>query len=456
MKADMRERRLGRTMTEGVIWKQLLAFFLPIFFGALFQQLYYITDAIIVGRFAGKEAFGAVDATGNLIKLPLNFFLGISAGASVIISQFYGARDDKKVSLAVQMTAVLTLISGIILSVLGVLLSPAILNAMQTPQDVLPHALDYTRIFFSGMLFSLIYNMGAGVLRAVGDSRRPFHYLIVSCAANVVLDLLFVAVLDWKAAGAAIATVLSQLISAVLVVLSLVRTRGAYRLVLKKLSIDCPMMGDILKTGFPIGIQSSLYPIANIIVQSAINEFGTDAVAAWGVCGKLDFMIWMVMDALNIAISTFVAQNYGARRLDRVRSGVRSCTVMALASIVPLSLLLFIFAEPLGYLFIQDDQVITLSTHLMRWFMTPFYFTYIGGEVLSGAIRGTGESFRPMILTLICSCALRIVWIFTVVPQSRTLDTVIACFPVTWIVTSLAFLVYYKKGKWLKLKDEQI
>jgi putative MATE family efflux protein len=294
--------------------------------------------------------------------------------------------------------------------------------------------------------------MGAGVLRAVGDSKRPFYYLIVSCGINIVLDLIFVALLDMKAAGAALATVLSQLVSAVLVARSLVCSRSAYRLTIKNFRIDWAKTGYMLKVGVPIGIQSSLYSVANIMVQSAINGFGTDAVAAWGVCGKLDFIIWLLMDAMGIAMSTFTAQNYGAGQTDRLRQGVLACTLISLATVIPVSALLFLLAEPLGRLFLDDSGVIGISTHLMRTFMAPLYFTYIGGEVLSGVIRGTGEAFKPMLITLICTCAVRVVWVLTAVPAHHTLDTVIASYPITWIISSTVFVIYYKSGGWLKKK----
>lgn len=446
-------KKLETDMTSGVIWKHLLRFFIPIFLSALFQQIYYITDAFIVGNFAGKEPFGAIDAIGSLIKLPMNFFLGLSAGASVVISHYFGAKDEDNMPSAVQVTAMITLVFGAVLTAVGVIFSPAILTAMKTPEGVFPFAVDYTRIYFSGILFSLVYNMGAGVLRAAGDSKRPFYCLSISCGVNIILDLIFVALLGMRAAGAALATVLSQLVSAVLVTRALICSRASYRLTINNFRVDWAKTGHILKLGIPIGIQSSLYSVANIMVQSAINGFGTDAVAAWGICGKLDFIIWLIMDALGIAMSTFAAQNYGAGRTDRLRKGVLSCTLISFATVAPVSALLFFLAEPLGRLFLDDSRVIEISTHLMRTFMTPLYFTYIGGEVLSGAIRGTGETFKPMLITLICTCAIRVVWVLTAVPIHHTLDTVITSYPLTWIISSLVFVIYYKSGGWLKKKN---
>ncbi len=447
----MKQRHYDVSLTEGTVWKALLLFFVPIFLGAFVQQLYSLADAVILGRFAGKAAFGAVDAIGNLIKLPLNFFLGLSAGASVVISQYYGAGNSQKLSAAVRMTAVVTLFCALAVTVLGIALAPFMLQSMNTPEDMYPNALSYLRISYAGVLFSLTYNMGAGILRAVGDSKRPFYYLMVCCALNIVLDLIFVALLHWEAAGAALGTISSQAVSAVLVCRTIAKDRTAFGRASKRKKSDRPVLSEIVRLGLPLGVQSALYPVANLIIQSAINSHGTDAVAAWGVCGKLDLIIWMLMDALGVTVSTFVAQNYGAGKPERVKQGVRACFLLALAATVPLCVMLFFFSEPLGHLFIRDDGVVALSTHLMRWFMAPFYVTYLGGEIYSGAIRGTGESFRPMLLTLLCTCALRVVWIFCVVRLCpNSLDAVIASFPVSWIVNSLAFAIYYSHREQLR------
>ena len=439
----MDEKKYDTPLTEGCVWKQITRFFFPIFLGAFFQQLYNMTDAVILGQFAGTDAFGAVSALGNLFRLPLNFFGGLAAGASVVLSQLYGAKNGPGLRRAVGATAFLTLVCGAAFSALGVAFSPVCLLAINMPAALYPHALVYTRIYFGGLFFSLIYNMGAGALRAVGDSRRPFYFLIVSCCLNIGLDLDFVALLHMGAAGAALATVLSQAVSALLVVRALLRTDGDYRLLPSMISGKSAFLKDILKTGVPIGVQGILWPIANLMIQSAVNLHGADAVAAWGVSGKLDFIIWIVLDEMGITASTFTAQNFGAQKYSRAREGVRVCILLSLLMVIPMSLTLYFFSDPLGFLFVDNAAVVALSAQLMRTYLAPYYFAYIGGEVLCGTIRGTGETFRPMLLTLLCICAFRIVWTLVAQRAAGTLDAVVLCYPCSWFLNSGAFLLYY-------------
>jgi putative MATE family efflux protein len=296
------------------------------------------------------------------------------------------------------------------------------------------------------MAVSMAYNIGAGILRAVGNSKTPFYILIVSGAANAALDLLFVGLFRWHVTGAAFATVLSQLLSAVLVFIVLLRTNLPCALAPSMIRFHSSELKKIIRLGLPIGIQSSLYPIANMTIQSNINQFGTNSIAAWAVCGKLDFLIWLVVDSLGAALSTFAAQNFGARHYSRVKRGMHICAGMSLLLVLGISAVLYVWCEPLGRLFINNNDVIAISTGLMR-FLSPFYFLYIGGEILSAAIRGTGETFRPMLLTLTGTCACRILWIFFAVPRHPTLVMVIWSYPVSWLVTSLLFLGFYKYSK---------
>ena len=320
-------------ITEGVIWKQILLFFFPILLGTFFQQLYNAADALIVGRFVGKEALSAVGGgTGTVINLLVGFFVGLASGATVIISQYYGAKREEMVGYAVHTAMAFSLVGGLVMTVCGLLAAPGILRAMDTPADVLEPATLYIRIYFLGMVGNLVYNVGAGILRAVGDSRRPLYFLIASCLANIVLDVLLVVVLRMGVAGAALATILSQMFSALLVVLVLMRTEDMHRLEIKKISFDGRMFKRIIRIGFPAGLQSVMYSLSNIIIQTAINGEGTDTVAAWTVYGKLDVVFWMIISAFGIAITTFVGQNYGAGKIDRVRKGIRSCLGMTLVS----------------------------------------------------------------------------------------------------------------------------
>ena len=302
-------------ITEGVIWKQLLLFFFPILFGTFFQQLYNTIDAMIVGRYVGKEALSAVGGiTGTLINLLVGFFVGLSSGATVIISQYYGAKRPKHVSLAVHTAIAFCLVGGIALMILGIILAPFALRATGTPAEIIPYAVLYMRIYFIGIIGNLIYNIGSGILRAIGDSKRPLYFLIVSCFVNIVLDLLFVVVFHMGVAGAAWATILSQLVSALLVIYVLTHTKESYRLMLRNIRIAPDMLARIIQIGFPAGLQSVMYSVSNVVIQAGVNGLGTDTVAAWTAYGKLDGLFWMMINAFGISITTFVGQNYGAKK----------------------------------------------------------------------------------------------------------------------------------------------
>jgi putative MATE family efflux protein len=433
-------------LTEGNIWKKLILFFLPILGGSLFQQLYTTVDAVIIGQFAGKDALASIDAIYNLTKLPVNFFIGLSTGATIIISQYLGAKDNEKLSMAVHTAAAFAFTGGLLLSIAGILSAPACLHLLRVPGEIYTYTLSYARIYFSGMAVSMTYNIGAGILRAMGNSKTPFYFLIAANITNVLLDLLFVGVFRWHTAGAAFATVLSQLLSAILVITALLKTDLSCRMTWKKIRFYKPIVQKIFLLGLPVGAQSSLYPISNMMIQTNINSFGINAIAAWAVCGKLDFLIWLIVDSFGSAVSTFVAQNFGARLYGRARSGVLICVGMSLVCVCAISVALYFACGALGRLFISDNEVIELSVYLVR-FLAPLYFLYIGGEVFSGAIRGTGETFKPMILTLLGTCACRVIWVLFAVPLQPTLKMVIWSYPASWIITSLSFIVFYQIHK---------
>ncbi len=434
----------GNQITEGVIWKQLLLFFFPIVFGTFFQQLYNAADAMIVGRFVGKAALSAVGgSTGTVINLLVGFFVGLASGATVIISQYYGGKREEMVGYAVHTAIAFALAGGFLLMLLGIPLAPVILRAMNTPADVLGLGTLYIRIYFLGMIGNLVYNVGAGILRAVGDSKKPLYFLIASCFVNILLDLLFVVVFKMGVAGAALATILSQLFSAVLVVVVLMRSDDMYRLELKRIRFDTRMFRRIIRIGFPAGLQSVMYSISNIIIQAAINREGTDTVAAWTVYGKLDAMFWMVISAFGISITTFVGQNFGAGKLDRVRKGTRTCLVMGFASAVMISVLLYFTCGGIYSLFTDDAEVLRIGIQVTR-FLTPAYFTYVCIEVLSGSLRGVGDVWVPTLICLCGICILRVVWIMTAVPLRPGIFTIVFSYPLTWVVSTILFVVYYK------------
>ena len=433
----------GNRITEGSIFGQLLLFFFPILFGTFFQQLYNTADAMVVGRFVGKQALAAVGgSTSTLINLLVGFFVGLSSGATVVISQFYGARKADKVHWAVHTSIAFSVIGGIIFMIVGLVGSPWALEAMKTPEDVMGHAVVYIRIYFLGIIVNLVYNMGAGILRAVGDSRRPLYFLIASCFTNIILDVLLVAVLGMGVAGAALATITSQLLSAVLVVLALMKTDDMYKLEWKKVRIDQRMLQRIVRIGIPAGMQSVMYNISNVIIQAGVNTLGTDNVTAWATYGKVDGLYWMMNNALGISATTFVGQNFGAGRLDRVRKGAGACMVIGVVLTASVGVVLYNGGHLLVELFTMDQQVQAISMDLLH-FMVPTFITYIAIEILSGTLRGVGDAWMPLIITGIGVCAVRVLWIMFVLPHYHTIIGAAFCYPLTWSLTTVAFVIYY-------------
>ena len=433
----------GNRITEGSIFGQLLLFFFPILFGTFFQQLYNTADAMVVGRFVGKQALAAVGgSTSTLINLLVGFFVGLSSGATVVISQFYGARKADKVHWAVHTSIAFSVIGGIIFMIVGLVGSPWALEAMKTPEDVMGHAVVYIRIYFLGIIVNLVYNMGAGILRAVGDSRRPLYFLIASCFTNIILDVLLVAVLGMGVAGAALATITSQLLSAVLVVLAIIKTDDMYKLEWKKVRIDQRMLQRIVRIGIPAGMQSVMYNISNVIIQAGVNTLGTDNVTAWATYGKVDGLYWMMINALGISVTTFVGQNFGAGRLDRVRKGAGACMVIGVALTASVGVVLYNGGHLLVELFTTDQQVQAISMDLLH-FMVPTFITYIAIEILSGTLRGVGDAWMPLIITGIGVCAVRVLWIMFVLPHYHTIIGAAFCYPLTWSLTTVAFVIYY-------------
>ena len=443
MKTKESAKTTENKITEGVIWKQLLLFFFPILFGTFFQQLYNAADAVIVGRFVGKEALSAVGGgTGTVINLLVGFFVGLSSGATVVISQYYGAKKAEMVDYAVHTAMAFSIAGGLVLMVGGILTAPAILTAMDTPKDVLDPAILYIRIYYVGTIGNLIYNVGSGILRAVGDSRRPLYFLVASCFTNILLDLLLIVCFNLGVAGAALATICSQALSAVLVILVLVRVKDMHRLELRRIRTDRIMLHRIVRIGFPAGLQSVMYSLSNIIIQTAINGLGTDTVAAWTVYGKMDALFWMTISSFGIAITTFAGQNFGAGKLDRVRKGIRSCLAMCFGSTILISILLCLGGHILYSLFTSDPEVMQIGMQIV-YFLVPTFVTYVCVEVLSGALRGVGDCWIPTLICLSGICLIRILWIMLAVPHRPDVYTVTFSYPLTWAVTSLLFIVYY-------------
>ena len=449
MRRLIRQRPDVNGITEGVIWKQLLLFFFPIVLGTFFQQLYNTADAIIVGKAVGKEALAAVGgSTGTLINLLVGFFVGLASGASVIIAQLFGARRAQDVSRAVHTTIALALSSGALLTAVGLLCAGGILELMGTPQEVMAYALPYLNIYFLGMIPQLVYNIGSGVLRAVGDSRRPMLFLICAALTNIVMDILLVLGLNLGVRGAAIATVLSQVVSAVLILVSLCHAQPVYRLHFRRIRFHGDMLARIVRIGLPAGLQSVMYSLSNMIIQASVNGFGTDVMAAWTAYGKIDGLYWMMISAFGVSITTFAGQNFGARRYDRMRRSVRVCLGMAAGVTVFMTALILAVGRPMLGMFTDDAHVVETGMSIIR-LIVPTWITYLCIEILSGAMRGAGDSLMPTLMTLTGVCLMRVFWVTVVVPRMHQLPVLMLSYPITWVITSCMFIVYYLRGRWL-------
>lgn len=439
----MNKRTDTNKITEGVIWKQLLIFFFPILVGTLFQQLYNTVDAIIVGRFVGKQALASVGGSASVLSnLVIGFFTGLSAGASVIISQFYGAKDKKNLHKGLHTAYAFSIVSSLILSILGWILTPWMLEAIHTPADTMADSIVYLRLYFLGMLAVMIFNMGSSIMRAIGDSRKPLYYLIVCCILNIILDYAAVVYLHMGIAGAAIATIISQAVSAILVTHALMTSYGILKLKLREIRFDYHTLNLQLRIGFPGGIQSCMYSISNIIIQSAINDFGTDTAAAWAAWGKLDALFWALTSAFGLAISTFAGQNYGAKKTERIFKSIRVCTVMSLGVCGVLLAFIYIFCEPLFQIFTGDAGVVQIGVYMLRMIL-PSYITYVFIEVISGALRGIGDVFIPTVANLVGVCAVRIPFILILLPRIFKIETILISYPIAWIATLLILIPYY-------------
>lgn len=436
----------GNGITEGIIWRQLLKFFFPILFGTLFQTLYNTADAIIVGNILGKEALAAVSGgTATAVNLVIGFFTGLASGATVIISQYYGAGKEALVHKAIHNAWAIALWGGIIISVLGYITSNPLLKVTNTPSDVFPLASKYMHIYFAGAFIVVMYNMGAGIFRAFGDSKKPLYFLIAGCIANIFLDILLVGIIPLGVAGAAYATVLSQFISLVLVIISLMRRKDCCKLIIRDIKFERNMLRRTLYIGFPSGFQSVLYTVSNLMIVAGVNSFGTDTVAAWAAYSKIDSIYWMLNNSIGVSTTTFVGQNYGAGLIERSKKGVITSFKIGFIATLAAEALLLLFSRYAYMLFVKDTKVIDIGVRMIN-LIAPFYFTYLFIEILSGAIRGTGKTLVPTLFTVFGICGIRTLWIIVVPKFCNTIDAVLLSYPVTWIICAIAFVIYYRFG----------
>lgn len=450
----MRTETRVNGITEGRISSQLLLFFFPILFGTFFQQLYNTVDAIIVGQYLGTAALAAVGGgTGTAINLLIGFFTGLSSGATVIISQYYGAKDYEDTNKAIHTAILIALIGGIAIMLIGILFTRPILELIGTPEDVIGLAEIYMRIYFVGSVFNTVYNMGAGIFRALGDSKKPLYFLIVGCLVNIVLDIVLVGFTPLGVAGAAWATIISQAVSAVLVIIYLRKLDEDIRLSLHHMRLDPVIVRGTLRIGLPTGIQSILYTISNLIIQANVNAFGTATAAAWAAYGKLDAVFWMAINAFGIAATTFVGQNYGAKLYDRVRKGVRISLLMGAILTLLISFAFLLLEEKGLMLFTSDEEVLAIGVEILL-ILVPTWITYMPIEILSGVMRGCGKTLIPTIITIVGICVLRALWLAIVPGRNPTLFNVFFCYPLSWVITSGAIIIYYFFGDVLPKKKK--
>lgn len=437
-----------KDMTQGNPYSQIIAFALPIFLSQVFQQLYNTADTLIVGRSLGTNALAAVSSSGTLIFLLVSFFNGTSMGAGVVVSKYFGAKDNDKISRAIHTNIVFSLLCGVVLTLVGVFLTPTFLVWMKTDPDVLPEAIEYFRYFFLGSLAMIMYNACRGIMSALGDSKRPLYYLIFSSLLNVALDVLFVAGFGWGVWSAAVATVLSQAASVVLCLRHLLVKDQIYSVQLKKLRIDKAMLLEILRYGLPAGVQNSVIAFANTIVQTQINSFGKYATAAYGTHGKIEGFAFLPIVSFNMAISTFISQNLGAGLHDRVKQGARFGTVAAVLMAELVGVLCYIFAPQLIGLFDSNAEVIRLGTMQART-VSLFFFLLAYSHSIAAVCRGAGKAFVPMFIMLGVWCVLRICYIAYVSHTFGELSYIYWAYPITWAISSVMYLIYYLKGDWI-------
>ncbi len=442
----VRKRKNDVNMTEGSIIRHLVVFAAPLLVGNIFQQLYNTVDTWVVGKYVSNEAFSAVGTVGPIINMLIGFFLGLSSGAGVVISQYYGAGRTEEVRKTVHTSLMMTILLGLLFTGLGIALIPGMLALMNTPAEVIPESTAYLTIYFAGVLGLMLYNMGAGILRAVGDSTRPFYYLVVSAVINTVLDLVFVLRFDMGVAGVAWATIIAQGISAVLTLITLLRSDSCIRVSLRALRIHFDMLQKIIRVGIPAALQMAVTSFSNVFVQSYINYFGADCMSGWTAYGKIDTLLMLPMQSLALASTTFVGQNLGLGKVDRAKRGVRIALALSLVTTVILMIPVMAFAPSLVAFFNEKTTVVEYGTMFLRY-ISPFYILCCFNQIYSGALRGAGNTRAPMIIMLASFVVFRQIYLFVLTHFiANTILPVSMGYPAGWLVCSLLTYLYYRRA----------
>lgn len=448
----MKRLEKNLSLTTGSIASGIIYFAIPILLSNFLQQLYNTADLMIVGKFAGKNPMAAVGATGQIANLLIGLFLGLTTGASVVVAQLFASEDRENLQKSVHTSYAIAIVGGLILSVIGIVTSPKLLEMLNTPAEIMDDAAAYMRIFFLGVTPLLIYNMGAGILRSVGDSRRPFNFLCISAVINIVLDLIFVAGFKMSARGAGWATFGAQTAAAILVTYNLIKSERNFRLKIKDIKFDKIMLNTIFKIGIPTGIQSAVISLSNVLIQAKINAFGPDAIAGMAAETKIDGFIFMALQAIALAATTFAGQNYGAKKHERIKQGVKVSIGLVIGLAAVLSVIGAIFAEELIGIFNKDPAVIKYGAECF-YVLATSYWIYGISEVFGGFIRGAGKAMPPMIISIFSMCGLRMVWIYTALEVWPSMRIIYLSYPISWIVTCILTTLYYFFGKW-RPKDQ--
>lgn len=439
-------KRKDVDMTQGNIARHIITFALPLLAGNIFQQLYNTVDTWVVGNYGTNEAYAAVGTVGPIINMLIGFFLGLSSGAGVVISQYYGAHKEEDVQRTVHTAITMTLILAVVFTVIGIAMTPLMLKLMKMDISIQPKANAYLTIYFSGIIGLMIYNIGSGILRAVGDSQRPFYYLVVCAVLNTVLDLLFVLVWDMDAAGVALATVISQCVSAVLVLIALLRSTGCIQLRLRKLRLHWDLLKKIFSVGIPAALQMCITAFSNVFVQGYINDLGPNVTSGWTTYSKVDQVLFLPMQSISLASTTFVGQNLGSNQPQRARQGVRISLLMALAATAVLTVPVVIFTPGLAAFFNDDPNVVHYGTILLHW-LSPFYILCCFNQIYAGALRGAGNSRAPMVIMISSFVVFRQIYLFITSQICNEVIPIAMSYPAGWLLCSILTTVYYHKTK---------